>query len=563
MKKNLFLILFSFACSTFGDAAPKAPVRVSHGMVVAADPTAARVGEKILEQGGNAIDAAVATGFALAVTYPGAGNIGGGGFMVIRFANGRTAAIDYREKAPAAAARAMYLDSAGNFIPHKSTYGHLASGVPGSVAGMLAALDTFGTMTRAAVMAPAIALAADGFPLHRSLASSLKKMMPEFARFPGSMRSFTNNGAALGEGDVWKQPDLARTLGTIATQGRDGFYRGDVARLLVAEMKRGAGLITQGDLENYQPVFRDCVRGTYRGYDVISMPPPSSGGIALVQLLNMLEPYDLHSFGWNSAKTVHVMTESMRRVYADRAEFLGDPDFYTVPQRGLLAKRYADALRAGIDPVRASASGAISHGSPSAHESEETTHYSVADKFGNCAIVKTTLNGGYGSCVTVAGAGFLLNNEMDDFSAKPGTPNAYGLIGNEANAIQPGKRMLSSMAPTILVKDDEPFMVIGSPGGSTIITTVLQVIVNVVDFGMNIKEAVDAPRIHHQWLPDKLYYEQGALTPGTIEALRGMGHILEERAGTQGLAEGLLFNRTKKTIDGASDSRGYGEAAGW
>jgi gamma-glutamyltranspeptidase / glutathione hydrolase len=563
MKKTFLFLLLSFVLMSFAPAAPNAPVRVSHGMVVAADPTAARVGQKILEQGGNAIDAAVATGFALAVTYPGAGNIGGGGFMVIRFADGRTAAIDYREKAPAAAARSMYLDSAGNFIPKKSTYGHLASGVPGSVAGMLAALEKFGTMRRAAVMAPAIALAAGGFPLHRSLASSLKHMMPEFAKFPGSVRSFTNNGTAFSEGDVWKQPDLARTLGVIAKKGRNGFYRGEVARLLVAEMKRGAGLITHSDLEHYQPVFRDAVRGTYRGYDVISMPPPSSGGIALVQLLNMLEPYDLHSFGWNSAKTVHLMTESMRRVYADRAEFLGDPDFYRVPQRGLLSKRYADERRADIDSIHASQSAAISHGTPAAHESEETTHYSVADKFGNCVSVTTTLNGGYGSCVTVEGAGFLLNNEMDDFSAKPGTPNAYGLIGNEANAIQPGKRMLSSMAPTILVKDGEPFMVIGSPGGSTIITTVLQVIVNVVDFGMNIQEAVDAPRIHHQWLPDKLYYEKGALTTGTIDSLRGMGHILELRAGTQGLAEGLLFDHKKKTIDGASDSRGYGEAAGW
>jgi gamma-glutamyltranspeptidase / glutathione hydrolase len=563
MKKIFFCLLLSFVSLGIGAAAPKSPVRVSHGMVVAADPLAARAGQKILEQGGNAIDAAVATGFALAVTYPGAGNIGGGGFMVIRFADGRTAAIDYREKAPSAATRTMYLDSAGNFIPQKSTYGHLASGVPGSVAGMLAALDTFGTMTRAKVIAPAIALAGSGFPLHRRLASSLKSMLPEFMKFPGSVRSFLKKGEPLAEGDVWKQPDLARTLRLIAEKGKDGFYRGSVANALVAEMKRGGGLITHTDLESYRPVFRTAVHGTYRGYDVISMPPPSSGGIALVQLLNMLEPYDLHAYGWNSAKTVHLMTEAMRRVYADRAEFLGDPDFAKVPQRWLLSREYAAARRATIDTMRASRSDAISHGSPVGHESEETTHYSVADKFGNCVSVTTTLNGGYGSCVTVEGAGFLLNNEMDDFSAKPGTPNMFGLIGNEANAIQPGKRMLSSMAPTILVKDAEPFMVIGSPGGSTIITTVLQVIVNVVDFGMTMQEAVDAPRFHHQWLPDKVYYEKGAFSAATIAQLRAMGHVLEQRAGTQGLAEGLLFNTAKKTIDGASDARGYGEAAGW
>lgn len=563
MKKILFVVLFSFLLVNVGACAPKPSARVSHGMVVAADPTAARVGMEILEQGGNAIDAAVATGFALAVTYPGAGNIGGGGFMVIRFADGRTAAIDYREKAPAGATRTMYLDSAGNFIANKSTYGHLASGVPGSVAGMLEALKKFGTLPREKVIAPAIGLASDGFALNGHLAASLKQSLPSFLKFPGSVRSFTNNGTALNEGDVWKQPELAATLRLIAEKGADGFYRGPVADLLVAEMKRGGGLISHADLEGYAPVFRDVVRGTYRGYDVISMPPPSSGGIAVVQLLNMLEPYDLHAYGWNSAKTVHLMTESMRRVYADRAEFLGDPDFYNVPQRGLLSKNYAATLRAGIDTLRSSRSDAISHGAPAGYESEETTHYSVADKYGNCVSVTTTLNGGYGSHVTVEGAGFLLNNEMDDFSAKPGTPNAYGLVGNDANAIAPAKRMLSSMAPTILVKNNEPFMVIGSPGGSTIITTVLQVIVNVVDFGMTIQEAVDAPRIHHQWLPDKVFYEKGALTEEAITTLKGMGHILEERRGTQGLAEGLLFDAQKKTIVGASDRRGYGAAAGW
>jgi gamma-glutamyltranspeptidase / glutathione hydrolase len=564
MKTLLTTLMILVVCATdCSTAASKTPVRARHGMVVAADPIAARVGEKILEAGGNAIDAAVATGFALAVTYPGAGNIGGGGFMVVRFADGRTAAFDYRERAPRAATRSMYLDSAGTFLSEKSTFGHLASGVPGSVSGMLEALERFGTMKRGRVIAPAIALAKDGFALNEHLASGLKSMNPSFVKFPGSRRSFTNNGAPYQSGHVWKQPELAQTLTLIAQKGRDGFYRGRTADLLVAEMRRGKGLITHEDLESYAPVVRDCVRGTYRGYEVISMPPPSSGGIALIQLLNLLEPYDLRAAGWNSARTVHLMAESMRRVYADRAEYLGDPDFYSVPQTGLISKRYASELRSKIDTLHAVKSETVSHGNPSRYESNETTHYSVIDKDGNCVSVTTTLNGAYGSCVTVEGAGFLLNNEMDDFSAKPGTPNIYGLVGNEANAIEPGKRMLSSMAPTILVKEGKPFMVIGAPGGSTIITTVLQTIVNVIDFNMNIREAVDAPRIHHQWLPDKIYYERFALSADTVEKLRAMGHVLEERRGTQGLAEGIVLKSATGVIEGASDSRGYGEAAGY
>ncbi|MGE5314939.1 MAG: gamma-glutamyltransferase [Acidobacteriota bacterium] len=553
------------ACSLSYAASPR-PAHARSGMVVAADPLAARVGEKILEEGGNAVDAAVATGFALAVTYPGAGNLGGGGFMVIRFADGRTAALDYREKAPLSATRTMYLDSSGAVVPEKSTEGHLASGVPGSVAGMLEALSRYGTMKPARVIAPSITLAREGFVVTEELSRSMRQMIPVFRKFPASMASFTNNGAPYREGDRLKQPALARTLRSIAAQGRDGFYRGWVAERIVQEMKQGGGLITHADLESYTPVWRNALAGSYRGYDVISMPPPSSGGVALLQLLNMLEPDDLRSFGWNSAKTVHLMAESMRRVYADRAEYLGDPDFYPVPEEELISKKYAETRRATIDSLHASSSDRVSHGRiVVGHESEETTHYSVIDKDGNCVSVTTTLNGSYGSGVTVTGAGFLLNNEMDDFSAKPGTPNMYGLIGNEANAIAPGKRMLSSMTPTILVKDNKPFMVVGSPGGSTIITTVLQTIVNVVDFGMNISEAVNAPRIHHQWRPDVIMYERFALSSDTIEKLRAMGHHLEERRGMQGLVEGILLKQTEegRRVEGASDARGYGAASGY
>ena len=564
--KKIFLILMCCAIcfhATEMVAASRDPVRGRKGMVVAVDPLAAHVGVKILEQGGNAVDAAVAVGFALAVTYPGAGNIGGGGFMNIRFADGKAFTIDYREKAPSAATRTMYLDSAGNFIPEKSTYGHLASGVPGSVAGMLLGLEKFGTMKRAAVITPAAQLAEQGFPLHYRLAKDLESMIPAFSKFPSSMKSFTKKDSAYKEGEIWKQPDLAATLQRIIEKGHDGFYKGVTANYIVAEMQRGGGLISHKDLESYEAVMREPLRGTYRGYEILSMPPPSSGGIALLQLISILEKYDMQSYGWNSAKATHVYVEAMRRVFADRAEFLGDPDFYKVPVSWMLSKKYSDERRATIDTTKASASKDIFHGTPPVHESEETTHYSVVDQWGNCVSVTTTLNGGFGSRVVVDGAGFLLNNEMDDFSAKPGVPNMFGAVGNIANEIQPNKRMLSSMTPTIISKDGKPFMVIGSPGGTTIITTVLQVIVNVIDFKMNIQEATDAPRLHHQWLPDKIMYEKRALSADTIEKLQTLGHTLEERPTTQGLAEGILIDQKNGMLYGASDARGYGEAVGY
>ncbi len=565
MKKLLaFLLLFFFIISPFLYSASQKPVRAKNGMVVSADPIASKVGVKILEQGGNAVDAAVAVGFALAVTYPAAGNIGGGGFMNIRFADGRCYAIDYREKAPGAATRDMYLDSAENFISDKSTFGHLAAGVPGAVAGMLLGLEKYGTMNRKQVITPAYDLAAKGFPLLPDLAEDLNRAKKSFDQFSGSKRSFTKaNGEPFTEGEIWKQPDLAKTLKHIINKGRDGFYKGETADLIVAEMNRGGGLISHKDLEQYHAVLREPVKGIYRGYEIISMPPVSSGGIALLQLLNTIEGYDLKRYGHNSAATLHRYIEAMRRVYADRAEYLGDPDFYNVPTKWLTSKEYANERRATIDTTKASASIDIAHGKVPVHESEQTTHYSVVDKWGNCVSVTTTLNGGFGCYVAVDGAGFLLNNEMDDFSAKRGVPNMFGAVGTVANEIQPNKRMLSSMTPTIVVKDGKPFMVIGTPGGMTIITTVMQVICNVIDFGMNIQEAIDAPRIHHQWSPDVTYYEKRGLSADTIDKLKAMGQTLEERRGTSGLAEGIIIDNEKGWYFGATDPRGYGLAAGY
>jgi gamma-glutamyltranspeptidase/glutathione hydrolase len=532
-------------------------------MVVAADPIAANVGLRILKEGGNAVDAAVAVGFALAVTYPGAGNIGGGGFMVMRFADGTVKSLDYRETAPAAAKRDMYLDKNGNFLEQKSTRGHLACGVPGSVAGMMYAQRRYGKLTRAQVLKPAIDLADKGFHLHYRLAEDLERMIPDFSAYRSSKKAFSKNGKPYAEGELFQQKDLAATLKRIRDKGRDGFYIGETAKLIVAEMKRGGGLITLKDLEDYASIIRDPVRGTYRGYEIISSGPPSSGGVALVQMLNILEGYNLEEYGWNSSKAVHRMAEAMRRVYADRAEFLGDPDFVKIPVAWLTSKKYAEQCRASIDTALATPSDQISHGVQPPPEKDHTTHYSVVDRFGNCVSVTTTLNDAYGSKVVVTGAGFLLNDEMDDFSAKEGVPNEYGLVGSIANAIAPNKRMLSSMTPTIVLKEGKPFMVIGTPGGSTIMTTVLQVIVNVIDFKMTIQEAVDAPRIHHQWLPDHLMYEQRALSQDALDNLRAMGYSLRMRENTTGLAEGILFDRKRGLLLGATDPRGYGEAVGY
>ena len=560
---SIILCIASLVVFSQSYSASRDPVRAKKGMVVAADPIAANVGLRILKEGGNAVDAAVAVGFALAVTYPGAGNIGGGGFMVMRFADGTVKSLDYRETAPAAAKRDMYLDKNGNFLEQKSTRGHLACGVPGSVAGMMYAQRRYGKLTRAQVLKPAIDLADKGFHLHYRLAEDLERMIPDFSAYRSSKKAFSKNGKPYAEGELFQQKDLAATLKRIRDKGRDGFYIGETAKLIVAEMKRGGGLITLKDLEDYASIIRDPVRGTYRGYEIISSGPPSSGGVALVQMLNILEGYNLEEYGWNSSKAVHRMAEAMRRVYADRAEFLGDPDFVKIPVAWLTSKKYAEQCRASIDTALATPSDQISHGVQPPPEKDHTTHYSVVDRFGNCVSVTTTLNDAYGSKVVVTGAGFLLNDEMDDFSAKEGVPNEYGLVGSIANAIAPNKRMLSSMTPTIVLKEGKPFMVIGTPGGSTIMTTVLQVIVNVIDFKMTIQEAVDAPRIHHQWLPDHLMYEQRALSQDALDNLRAMGYSLRMRENTTGLAEGILFDRKRGLLLGATDPRGYGEAVGY
>jgi gamma-glutamyltranspeptidase/glutathione hydrolase len=515
-----FLLIISFV---FSPAALSNTVSGTNGVVTSRSQIASDVGIEILQQGGNAVDAAVAVGFALAVTYPSAGNIGGGGFMVIRLEDGTVVTQDHREKAPGAAFPDMFLDDAGNVDRRKSLYSAQAAGVPGSVAGMLDALERYGSLSREAVMAPAIRLAEEGFPLTQDLAEDFERVLGSMRNYPASMAVFSNNGQPWRAGDQWIQADLAETLKRIARDGRDGFYKGPVADMLVAEMQRIDGMINHDDLAAYNVEWREPIHGNYRGYDVWSMPPPSSGGALVVQMLNMLESYDVGSMGWGSAETVHLMIEAQRRAYADRAEHMGDPDFYPVPLAMLTNKSYATQRFLDFDPQRASLSEDIGAGSWPA-ESTETTHYSVMDKNGVSVAVTTTLNLGYGNRIVVPGAGFLLNNEMDDFSAKPNEPNAYGLLGDEANKIEPGKRMLSSMTPTIVTRDGVPVLVTGSPGGSTIINTVFHVLLNVVDHGMSVEEAVAKPRFHHQWMPNIVRMEPGAFADGALEMLQGMGH---------------------------------------
>jgi gamma-glutamyltranspeptidase/glutathione hydrolase len=556
----LITVLF---VSHVAPAASKDAVRGKRGMVVSADEFASRVGVEILKKGGNAVDAAVAVGFALAVTFPQAGNIGGGGFMVIRMADGRTTTIDFREKAPLNAHRDMYLDEQGNFVSSQSEVGHLSAGVPGSPAGLLYALEKYGTRKREVVLRPAIDFAERGFPLSHRMAEALKVDRTNLSKFPATKKIFTKQEGSFEEGDVLVQKDLAETLKRILRLGRDGFYKGRTADLIVREMKRGGGLISYADLESYQPVERPPVRGTYRGYEIISMGPPSSGGVALLQLLNLMEPYNIASYEFSSSKTVSLMTEAMRLVYADRAMHLGDSDFYPVPVERLTSKAYADGRRKLIDTLQATPSSRISHGEILVREGSETTHYSVIDRWGNAVSVTTTINSWFGSMVVVDGAGFLLNNEMDDFSAKPGVANQYGLLGGEANAIQPGKRMLSAMTPTIVLKDEKPWLIVGSPGGPTIITTVFQIILNLVDHKMRLQEAIDAPRVHHQWYPDTLVYEKYALAVDVRENLTKRGYSLKARSGSQGRVEGILVDHERRLYYGATDPRGYGAAVGY
>ena len=505
------------------------------GMVVSGHPEASRVGREVLQAGGNAVDAAVATAFALAVTLPKAGNVGGGGFLVLRLADGTATTLDFRETAPAAAHRDLYLDADGEVDRARSRTGHLSAGVPGSVAGLLAALERWGTMDRAAVLDPAIALAEDGFRLTAMQSRHFNQYRASFLDFPSTVKYFIKpDSSHFVPDETFVQQDLADVLRRIRDDGRDGFYRGRTADLLVAEMERGGGLITHADLEAYEPVERVPVRGTYRGYRVISMPPPSSGGIALIQLLNAVEPVDLGALGFHTAASMHRMAEAERRVYADRAHWLGDPDFVEMPAEGLLSKGYARSRMASFNPHRTTPSERVTHGIPPGampEESTETTHLSVVDADGNAVSLTTTINDWFGAKVVVDGAGFFLNDEMDDFTAKPGSPNLWGSVTGERNAIEPGKRMLSSMTPTIVEDPDGGlFLVVGTPGGTRIITTVFQTITGVIDFDLSLAESVMAMRFHHQWDPDELgvetdvtTFEGGGFSEATLDSLTAMG----------------------------------------
>ncbi len=539
------------------------PVRARHGMVVAADPIAAKIGLEVLKKGGNAVDAAVTMGFVMAVTSPRAGNIGGGGFMVLYSAKkGEVSAIDYREKAPAKAYRNMFLDKEGHVDPERSRFSHLSVGVPGTVAGLALALEKHGTLSFKEALSPAIVLAREGFTVSPGFCESIR-MRKERLNTWASTRAifFKKDGGVYEPGDLFVQEDLAGTLKAIAEKGISAFYQGETADLIVKEMDAHGGLISSRDLASYQPVIREPVHGIYRGHDIYSMSPPSSGGVHLIQILNILEGYEIFLSGHNSAETIHLMVESMKRAYADRSRYLGDPDFVKVPVQGLISKAYAADLRREIQRSRATLSQKIMPGIPTGYESNDTTHFSVVDNEGNAVSNTYTLNFSFGSGIVVQGAGFLLNNEMDDFSSKPGVPNAYGLVGGAANAIEPEKRMLSSMSPTLVLKTGKLFMVTGSPGGSRIITTTLQVIMNVIDHKMNIQEAVNAPRIHHQWLPDEIRMEKG-ISPDTIGILKKMGHEVRIND-TMGAAASIMVDQERGILFGASDPRQQGQAFGY
>ena len=522
------LIASAVCCCGAALAASQAPVAAESGMVVSAQHLATRVGVDVLKDGGNAVDAAVAVGYALAVVYPAAGNLGGGGFMTIQLADGRKTFLDFREKAPLAASANMYLDKEGNVIKGASTNGHLAVGVPGTVSGMEMALAKYGTMKRAALIAPSIKYAQDGFVLDQGDVDMLVTATEDFKKDAATGAIFLNNGAAFAPGQKLVQKDLATTLKLISDKGEEGFYKGPVGAAIVASSLAGKGIITQADLDQYKTREMAPVECNYRGYGVVSAPPPSSGGVVICEILNILEGYPLKELGFRSAQAVHYQIEAMRHAYVDRNSYLGDPDFVKNPLDRLLSKDYAAKVRAVIDPAKAGVSKDIRPGvAPHVMtEGSNTTHYSIIDKWGNAVSVTYTLNDWFGAKVTAAKTGVILNNEMDDFTAKIGVPNLYGLVQGEANAIAPGKRPLSSMSPTIVTKDGKPVMVVGTPGGSRIITVVLHTIINVIDYGMNVQEAVDAPRFHQQWLPDLTNVEAFALSPDTRKMLESMGQKL-------------------------------------
>ena len=528
------------------------PVIAKNGMVASEQELATQIGVDILKAGGNAVDAAVAVGFALAVALPNAGNIGGGGFMMVHDSkSGKDIALDFREVAPRGASRNMYLDAGGKVIDGKSLYTHYAVGVPGTVAGMTHALSRWGSMPLARVMAPAIALADKGYPVSVTLAKTLEQEKKNMGHWPATQAVFWKNGTPLQSGERLVQKDLAQSLRLISQQGAKAFYEGAIAQKIVAEMAPHANALSLQDLRDYKVAEREPVRGSYRGYQIVTMPPPSSGGAHLIQILNMMEHWPMNQWGADSAQSVHYMTEAMKLAYADRSEYLGDPDFVKIPLKGLISKSYASELAASIRPQQARPAKDIRPGKPQPYESDQTTHYSVVDKAGNAVAVTYTLNTNFGSGIVARGTGILLNNEMDDFSAKPGVANAYGLVGGDANAVQAGKRPLSSMTPTLVLKDGKPVLVTGSPGGARIITTVLQQIVNHIDFGMNPAEAAATPRFHHQWTPDELRVEKG-FSPDTLALLRQWGHKVALKAS---MGRSQTIEVRDGLLRGASDPR--------
>ena len=525
IKPMRLLVLVLLFAAEAAHAASAAPVAARNGMVVTAQERATRIGVEVLRTGGNAIDAAVAVGYALAVVYPAAGNLGGGGFMTLQLADGRKTFVDFRETAPLAATASMYLDASGNVIPELSTRGHLAVAVPGTVSGLEYAREKYGTMARTRLIAPSITLAEKGFVLAQGDVDMLHEATDDFRKDLASAAIFLADNQPLQPGALFRQRDLARTLRNISARGTAGFYRGETAAALVASSRAGKGILSQADLDAYQTRELAPVECDYRGFHVVAAPPPSSGGIVLCEMLNILEGYPLREYGYGSARAVHVEIEAMRHAYVDRNHLLGDPAFVSNPTEKLLDKRYAETIRSRIDPRRAGDSARLKPGIAS-REGTHTTHYSIADRFGNAVAVTYTLNDWFGARVTAAGTGVLLNNEMDDFTAKAGVANMYGLVQSDTNRIEPGKRPLSSMTPTIVTRDGKPWMILGTPGGSRITTAVMQTMLNVIDYEMDLQEAVDAPRIHQQWLPEETFVEARALSPDTRQLLLAMGHKL-------------------------------------
>lgn len=537
-------------------AAAYPPIKdTTTGLAISSNELANKIGKDVLNKGGNAIDAAVAVGYALAVVHPAAGNIGGGGFAVIHLANGENITLDFREKAPLKATKDMYLDKKGNVIPEASTIGYLAAGVPGTVAGMSAMLEKYGTKKLSELIAPAIELAQKGFVITQRQGETMAEAKKDFSKFASSKKYFLKkDGSSYKEGDIFVQKDLGKTLELIQKEGSKAFYHGKIADLIVKDMAKNGGIISKEDLANYNVVWRKPVIGNYRGYEIVSMAPPSSGGTHIIEILNVMENADIGALGFGSSKTIHIMAEAMRQAYADRSVFMGDPDFIKVPVAKLIDKAYAKKIYQNILPNAATPSFKINPGLGQIHEGHNTTHYSVADKWGNAVSVTYTINASYGSAAAVDGAGFLLNNEMDDFSIKPGTPNLYGLVGGDANAIEPNKRPLSSMSPTIVLKDGKLFMVVGSPGGARIITTVLQVISNVIDHKMDISEAIEAPRFHMQWLPDEIRIEKYGMVQDVKDNLKKMGYQIVTKP-VMGDVNAIVIDPKTHIMYGSGDPR--------